>query len=91
MGAHLKAALEAHVIFDEHDREGPLIDRSGLGSAQNIAGFLSIGTVDDDGLETLTGKAANGIFGVGAVIDADFKVAEDTTQNANRPIVGTYQ
>jgi hypothetical protein len=89
MSAHFKAALESDIIFDEDDREGTLVDRSGFGSPQNVAGLLRIGTIHDDGFETLTGEAANGFLRVGAMLDADFKVAEHTTQDADRSIVRT--
>ncbi|MFZ3265385.1 MAG: hypothetical protein WA172_15380 [Terriglobales bacterium] len=90
MSAHLKAAFESDVSLDQDDRKGTLVHRGGFGSAQNVTGFLGIGTIHDDGFVSLTGKPSNGILRVGAMVDADFEVAEDTTQDTDRSLVGTY-
>jgi hypothetical protein len=49
-----------------------------------------VGTIHDDGFEALASEFANGGLGGVAVFDSDLKIAQDTTQDAHRLLIGTH-
>src|SRR5208282_1897108 len=88
MRPHLETALESDGRLHQYDGESPLVDGSGFGSLQHTASFW-IRRIYDDGFETLAGDPADGIVRGRAMLDANFQVAEDPAQDANRLFVRT--
>jgi hypothetical protein len=91
MGAHFKAAAQTSHGLNQRYRESSLVDRCRFHTPQYAAGFLRVGTIDDDGLKTLASDLAYGRFCVGAKLHPDFQIAQDAAQNAHRFIVATQQ
>ncbi len=63
MSPHVEAAFKTKLRIDEHDGKRALVYRSGLSGAQDVAGILGVGTVDDDRFKALAGNPADDIVG----------------------------
>ena len=73
MGAHVETAFKADLRLDEHNGKGALVDGSGFGGAQDVAGILRVGTVNDDGFKALAGDLADDVVGGGEMLEDRFR------------------
>jgi len=89
MSSDVKAAFEANGGLDQYDREGALIDRSSLGSANSVTGLFGIGAIHNNGFIAATGEPSDAIFEERAMFDFNFELAEDAPQNPYRLLVRT--
>src|SRR6202158_387642 len=91
MRPHFKTALQSDGILHQHDPKSSAVDGRGLGSPQYAAGFFNICPVYNDGFETLAGDSADRIVHGGAMLDANFQVAEHPAREKSGLFVGTQQ
>ena len=99
MGSHLEPALKTYRRLDQHNRERSVIHRSRFGRPQDIARFLWIRPIDNDGLIALTRYSTERIVGNlhrayaelagtprGGQVDVMGALADMVTYNGGKPL-----
>jgi hypothetical protein len=90
MRAHVKTTAQAESGFDQYDPDRAIVRGRSLGSFQYSGRILGIGTIHNDGFETLASEFANGGFGGVDMLDRDLKIAENAAQDAHRFLIATH-